>query len=158
MTLVSPPRWVRTVAVSIDAWMSLNEAVPGPGSDQFQEKPEETSRRLAAYDRFQVAFHHRLQEARGVDAIAFNFGAGNFGRPAALSRPFSTARWRGLHLPRLPRIWLADHVPGLPTALPAQGPTAPAWRGSARAMAISIGSSSPRPGLTRMYQECDLGR
>ena len=65
----------------IDAWMSLNEAVPGPGSGQFAEKPEETSRLLAAYDRFQVAFHQRLAEA-DVDAVAFNFGAGNFGTAA----------------------------------------------------------------------------
>lgn len=61
----------------IDAWMSLNEAVPGPNSDQFQQQPEETARLLRNYNLLQVAFRERLQEA-GVEAVAFNFGAGNF--------------------------------------------------------------------------------
>ncbi len=62
----------------IDAWMSLNEPVPGPRSREFAEKPDEVGRRLRAYDAFQVGFRSKLTE-RGIEAVAFNFGAGNFG-------------------------------------------------------------------------------
>ena len=61
----------------IDAWMSLNEAVPGPASAQFQAEPAVTRRLLYSYDCFQVAFRQQLQEA-GIEAVAFNFAAGNF--------------------------------------------------------------------------------
>ncbi|MCE7990206.1 MAG: hypothetical protein DYG89_54385 [Caldilinea sp. CFX5] len=61
----------------IDAWMSLNEAIPGPASAQFQAEPAVTRRLLRNYDSFQVAFRQQLQEA-GVEAVAFNFAAGNF--------------------------------------------------------------------------------
>lgn len=61
----------------IDAWMSLNEVVPGPNSAQFQQNPERLGRRLRAYDAFQVGFRDRLATA-GIEAVAFNFGAGNF--------------------------------------------------------------------------------
>lgn len=61
----------------IDAWMSLNEAIAGPASGSFAEHPAQLEQRLRRYDRFQVAFRERLQEA-GIEAIAFNFAAGNF--------------------------------------------------------------------------------
>lgn len=61
----------------IDAWMSLNEAVPGPASADFQQNPGEIGRRLRAYDAFQVGFRNKLME-HGIEAVAFNFGAGNF--------------------------------------------------------------------------------
>ncbi len=57
-----------------DAWMSFNEAVPGPRGPTPSEEEIENYRR---YDRFQVAFGKRLQEA-GLEAVAMNFAAGNF--------------------------------------------------------------------------------
>ncbi len=96
----------------IDAWMSLNEAVPGPASAQFAEKPEETSRLLANYDRFQAAFHQRLKEA-GVESVAFNFGAGNFG----------AADHYLDHFPETLQActYLGFHEYGWPTMYPADG-------------------------------------
>ena len=61
----------------IDAWMSLNEVVPGPQSSAFAENPKEIGRRLHAYDAFQVGFRNKLME-HSIEAVAFNFGAGNF--------------------------------------------------------------------------------
>lgn len=61
----------------IDAWMSLNEAIAGPASGSFAEDPEKFKARLERYDALQVAFHARLQE-EGIEAVAFNFAAGNF--------------------------------------------------------------------------------
>lgn len=61
----------------VNAWMSLNEAVPGPASSDFKSKPEQVKRRLRAYDLFQEAFRQQLQ-TRQVEAVAFNFAAGNF--------------------------------------------------------------------------------
>lgn len=74
----------------IDAWMSLNECLPGPASDAYKgrddEDPGEVKKRrreikarAGAYDRFQVAFRSRLKEEDDeLEAVAFNFGAGNF--------------------------------------------------------------------------------
>ena len=64
----------------VDAWMSLNESIPGPASGGYSNsagEKEEIERRLRAYDKFQVAFRNKLME-QGVEAVAFNFGAGNF--------------------------------------------------------------------------------
>lgn len=61
----------------IDAWMSLNEAVRGPASFPDGKPDAETRQRLAALDKFQEAFYQRLK-AEGLEAVAFNFGAGNF--------------------------------------------------------------------------------
>lgn len=84
----------------IDGWMSLNEAVPGPASSQFQAEPALTSRLLRNYDHFQVAFQQRLQEA-GVEAVAFNFAAGNFTQAehylAHLPNTLATHRYLGFH-------------------------------------------------------------
>ena len=65
----------------IDAWMSLNECIPGPASSTFQEEPARVRRFMENYDRLQEAFRRRLQEA-GLEAVAFNFAAGNFTEPA----------------------------------------------------------------------------
>jgi hypothetical protein len=66
----------------VDAWMSLNECVPGPGSNAYRNgKPAERAEiegKLRAYDRFQFGFRNKLME-HGIEAVAFNFGAGNFG-------------------------------------------------------------------------------
>ena len=61
----------------IDAWMSLNECLRGPANYPGEAVDAEFKRRAAALDRFQVAFRDQLQTA-GVEAVAFNFGAGNF--------------------------------------------------------------------------------
>jgi hypothetical protein len=61
----------------IDAWMSLNESVPGPASFPNEQVSDEFKHRAAALDRFQVAFRDQLQTA-GLEAVAFNFGAGNY--------------------------------------------------------------------------------
>ncbi len=64
----------------IDAWMVLNEALRGPASFPDGRPDAETLRRAEALDRLQLAFHERLAE-RGIEAVAFNFGAGNFTHP-----------------------------------------------------------------------------
>ncbi|MFN8441235.1 MAG: NBR1-Ig-like domain-containing protein [Caldilineaceae bacterium] len=61
----------------VDAWMSLNEAIPGPASSGFGENRAALEHRYEHYDRFQVAFRQRLQQ-EGIEAVAFNFAAGNF--------------------------------------------------------------------------------
>ncbi|UCC88683.1 MAG: peptidoglycan DD-metalloendopeptidase family protein [Anaerolineales bacterium] len=61
----------------VDAWMSLNESIPGPASAVFKEHPDLIARRSATYDTLQVAFLERLR-AEGLEAIAFNFAAGNW--------------------------------------------------------------------------------
>jgi hypothetical protein len=61
----------------IDAWMSLNEPVRGPASFPDGKPDAETRRRLDALDKFQEAFYLRLR-ADGLEAVAFNFAAGNF--------------------------------------------------------------------------------
>ena len=63
-----------------DAWMSLNEALPGPQTFPGGEPDATWKRRAAAYDAFQLAFRERLMR-EGVEAVAFNFAAGNFSRP-----------------------------------------------------------------------------
>lgn len=68
----------------VDAWMSLNECVPGPASGAYNHSAAERAEieaRLRAYDSFQAAFRDRLME-QGIEAVAFNFGAGNFTRAA----------------------------------------------------------------------------
>lgn len=61
----------------IDAWMSLNESVRGPASFADGKPDAETRQRLDALDKFQEAFYLRLK-IDGLEAVAFNFGAGNF--------------------------------------------------------------------------------
>lgn len=138
----------------IDAWMSLNEAVPGTASRQFAERPAETAARLHAYDLFQVAFHRRLQEA-GVEAVAFNFGAGNFTRP----EHYLT------HFPQTlaAYTYLGFHEYGWPSLQPAAGCATSA--GLYRACLAGIRERyGPRhrviiteAGLTRMYQDVAAG-
>jgi murein DD-endopeptidase MepM/ murein hydrolase activator NlpD len=61
----------------VDAWMAVNESVPGPASDVFHKNPDLIVRRAMAYDAFERAFQNRLLE-HGLQAVAFNFGAGNW--------------------------------------------------------------------------------
>lgn len=63
----------------IDAWMSLNEALPGPNSTNWQHSAarEQIVKQAAAYDTLQAAFLKKLQQ-EGLEAVAFNFAAGNW--------------------------------------------------------------------------------
>lgn len=133
----------------IDAWMSLNEAVPGPASEQFRQEPAATARLLNHYDRFQVAFRQRLQAA-GVEAVAFNFGAGNFG---------SAAHYLD-HFPQTlaEYIYLGFHEYGWPTLYPAAGSatSAATYRACMDGIRTRYGDRHrviiSEAGLTRMYQ------
>jgi hypothetical protein len=83
----------------VDAWMTLNECIPGPNTDVFKSDPETMKRRVGAYDTMQVAFLNRLrQEIPDVEAVAFNFGAGNLapetGRMVRIWSNSSPRRWR----------------------------------------------------------------
>jgi hypothetical protein len=84
----------------IDAWMSLNECLPGPTSDSYRENPARYHRLYDAYDRFQVAFRERLVQD-GVEAVAFNFAAGNFSHPSHyldyFPRTLATYTYLGFH-------------------------------------------------------------
>lgn len=67
----------------VDAWMSLNEPFPGPSWDDWAQQSEAERNKIRnwarSYDLLQVAFRQRLQELiPGVEAVAFNFGSGNF--------------------------------------------------------------------------------
>ncbi len=138
----------------IDAWMSLNEAVPGPGSQQYAQEPEETSRLLANYDRFQVAFRQRLQEA-GIEAIAFNFGAGNFSEPEHYLDHFSNTLAEYLYL--------GFHEYGWPTMYPAPGSASSAgsYRRCLEGIRTRYGDRHrvviTEAGLTRMYKDPTFG-
>jgi hypothetical protein len=133
----------------IDAWMSLNEAVPGPASQQFAEQPVETAALLAAYDRLQVAFHARLQEA-GVEAVAFNFGAGNFNTPAHYLEHFPNTL--------ATYTYLGFHEYGWPTLYPAPGSATGAglYRTCMAGIRAQYGPHHraiiTEAGLTRMFQ------
>lgn len=94
----------------IDAWMSLNESLPGPGTFPGGQPDATWQRRAGAYDQFQVAFRTQLMQA-GVEAVAFNFAAGNF------SRPEDYTRWFPRTLASY--IFLGFHEYGWPTLEPA---------------------------------------
>ena len=96
----------------IDAWMSLNECLPGPASASYRENPAHYRRLYDAYDRFQVAFRERLI-GEGIEAVAFNFAAGNFSEPAH-------------YLDFFPRtltsyVYLGFHEYGWPALIPGRG-------------------------------------
>ena len=65
----------------VNAWMTLNESLPGPNSSDWQaeESRQKIIERAAHYDLLQVAFLKRLREdVPDSEAIAFNFAAGNW--------------------------------------------------------------------------------
>jgi murein DD-endopeptidase MepM/ murein hydrolase activator NlpD len=70
----------------VNAWMSLNECLAGPASftaeygNPSSEKMKLLERRAPAYDALMVAFRQQLQ-TKGIEAVAFNFAAGNFTHP-----------------------------------------------------------------------------
>ena len=93
----------------IDTWMSLNESLPGPGTFPGGQPDAAWQRRAAAYDQFQVAFRETLMRS-GVEALAFNFAAGNFARPEDYTRwfPRTLATY----------VYLGFHEYGWPTLEP----------------------------------------
>ena len=119
----------------IDAWMSLNEAVPGPVSDQYRQNPSEIERRLRAYDAFQVGFRNKLME-HGVEAVAFNFGAGNFASADHYARFF----------PRTLAVYtyLGFHEYGWPALSITVDPTATSSAGSYRAIVRELSQRTGR--------------
>ena len=96
----------------IDAWMSLNEVPRGPASFPGEQVDELFKRRASAFDRFQVAFRKRLQE-KGLEAVAFNFAAGNF------IKPEHYLQWFPLTLAAY--TYLGFHEYGWPTLEPQPG-------------------------------------
>jgi len=96
----------------VDAWMSLNECLPGPASASYRAEPERYHRLYRAYDQFQVAFHHRMKEA-GIEAIAFNFAAGNFTDPEHYLDHFPETLAHYTHL--------GFHEYGWPSLMPGPG-------------------------------------
>jgi hypothetical protein len=84
----------------IDAWMSLNECLPGPASATFKEEEARLRRLYDHYDLFQEAFLRRMREA-GLEAVAFNFAAGNFTAPEHyldfFPRTLAAYRYLGFH-------------------------------------------------------------
>ncbi len=133
----------------IDAWMVLNEAVRGPASFPDGQPDAETLRRAEALDRLQVAYRARLQE-RGVDAVAFNFGAGNYTHPAHYVNlfPRTLAAY----------TYLGFHEYGWPTLRPRAGTATAAllYRGCMEGIRQRWGDRHraiiTEAGLARMYR------
>ncbi|OQA41870.1 MAG: hypothetical protein BWY52_02433 [Chloroflexi bacterium ADurb.Bin325] len=138
----------------IDAWMSLNEAVPGPRSPQFKEKPDEVGRRLRAYDAFQIGFRNKLME-RGIEAVAFNFGAGNFGA--------ADDYWQFFRHTLDSYIYLGFHEYGWPALSKTVDPEAASSAGTYQPIVAELSRRSGRgyqailteAGLTMMYKHPD---
>jgi hypothetical protein len=140
----------------VDAWMTLNEFVQGPASDDYKNNPEDIRAKATAYDCFQVGFRQRLKEAHPrLEAVAFNFGAGNF--PDAKG-----------YLEWFPRtlesyVYLGFHEYGWPTLYPDAG-SATSGGSYRRCMAGIREKYGPRhkaimteAGLARMFQIKDAG-
>ncbi len=140
----------------IDAWMSLNEVVPGPESSAFKEKPQEIGRRLHAYDAFQVGFRNKLQE-KGIEAVAFNFGAGNF-RNAQQYLQFMPETLKSY-------TYLGFHEYGWPALSKAVDPAAVSSAGTYRGIVAALRQAKGRDyqailteaGLTFMFKFADSG-
>ncbi len=97
----------------IDAWMGLNECLPGPASDSYREHPDTFHRLYDAYDRFQLAFHDRLAQ-EGIESVAFNFAAGNFSQAAHYTdffpRTLAACTYLGFHEYGWPSLIPGDGV------------------------------------------------
>jgi hypothetical protein len=138
----------RSGRLYIDAWMSLNECLPGPASDSYRQHPAYYHRLYDAYDRFQVAFRNRLLQ-EGIEAIAFNFAAGNFTAASHYLRffPRTLASY----------LYLGFHEYGWPSLIPGQGTYTGAglYRSVLEAARRSDGSRHriviTEAGLTRAY-------
>ncbi len=64
----------------IDAWMGLNESLRGPASFPGFAVDDQYKRRAEAHDLFHDSFRQHLGD-EGLEAVAFNFAAGNFIKP-----------------------------------------------------------------------------
>jgi hypothetical protein len=152
----------------IDAWMSLNECLPGPASKDWQKGSPEDRQKLrakaTAFDWFQAGFRECLRE-EGLEAVAFNFGAGNF-------------RTAQQYLDWFPEtlqsyIYLGFHEYGWPTLYPVEGTKTSATLFAGIMSGIRQDYDQQHKaiiseaGLTRMYKyetcpehyqgKCDLG-
>lgn len=133
----------------VDAWMSLNESLGGPASFPNDQVDALFRKRADALDKFQEAFRQRLQ-TQGLEAVAFNFGAGNY------TRPEHYIDW----FPRTlqSHIYLGFHEYGWPTLMPQAGTETGALL--YRPVMEAIRSRFNRPlkavitesGLARMYK------
>lgn len=138
----------RTGRLYIDAWMSLNECLPGPASESYRENPAYYRRLYEAYDRFQVAFRNRLLQ-EGIEAVAFNFAAGNFSEPSHYVDffPRTLASY----------VYLGFHEYGWPSLIPGRGTHTGAglYRSLLKGVRRSDGSPHriviTEAGLTRAY-------
>jgi hypothetical protein len=128
--------------------MSLNECLPGPASSSYRDDPTRYQRLYDAYDRFQVAFRDRLVQ-EGIEAVAFNFAAGNFSEPAHYRDffPRTLAAY----------TYLGFHEYGWPSLIPGAGTHAGAglYRGVLNAARRGDGARHrtiiTEAGLTRAY-------
>jgi len=99
----------------IDAWMSLNECLPGPASGSYKEDPAKYHALYAAYDRFQVAFRNHLMQEK-IEAVALNFAAGNFNDADVFLNHFPQTLAN--------HVWLGFHEYGWPSMKPGTGASA----------------------------------
>lgn len=138
----------------VDAWMSLNEFVQGPASEDYRNDPADIRAKADAYDCFQAGFRQRLKEAHPrLEAVAFNFAAGNF--PDAQG-----------YLDWFPRtlesyVYLGFHEYGWPTLYPDQGSAASGgdYRRAMTGIRAKHGNRHKalitEAGLARMHQKKD---
>lgn len=84
----------------IDAWMGLNESLSGPASFPGENISDAFRQRADRLDRFQTAMRERLLR-EGLEAVAFNFGAGNFTKPQHylnwFPRTLASYKYLGFH-------------------------------------------------------------
>ena len=146
----------------VDAWMSLNECVPGPGSDAYKRGSVERAEiegKLRAYDRFQFGFRNKLME-HGIEAVAFNMAAGNFGQPEHYADFFpltlSTYTYLGFHEYGWPALSTQVH----PDAASSAGTYSPIVKGLRERMGRDYRVIITEAGLARLYKhptETDAG-
>lgn len=108
---VAKETWGDQNRLLVDAWMSLNEVIPGPASQPFAQDRAMIEDRLRRYDLYQAAFAKRLHEA-GLEAVAFNFAAGNFSKPEHYLEYFPSTLSEC--------TYLGFHEYGWPTLFPAE--------------------------------------
>jgi hypothetical protein len=140
----------------VDAWMTLNEFVQGPASDDYRNDPQDIEAKAKAFDCFQVGFRERLKEAHSrLEAVAFSFAAGNFPRPQGYLEWF----------PRTLRsyVYLGFHEYGWPTLYPdadsatAAGDYQRCMTGIRAKYGIRHKVIITEAGLARMHQKKDAG-
>ena len=134
--------------------MSLNEPARGPASFPGYKVDDEYKVKVEALDRFQVAFRERLQ-TQGLEAVAFNFAAGNFTQEDHIvswfPRTLETHTYLGLH------------EYGWPTMEPREGTATGAlcYRACMKGIQAKYGKRHQliitEAGLARMYKHGGVG-